>query len=84
MTLDVYIIDSLLCRPCHFTNNMGTSQSQYRPHSNHLSSTYFGTTWGQPNHVASKNGHHHHYHHHHHKRPAFGFGGPPPHLRKRT
>jgi len=58
---------------------MGTSQSQYRPHSNHLQHTYFGTTWGQPPHVGSKHGQHHH----HHIRPTFGFGAPPPHLRRR-
>jgi len=56
---------------------MGTSQSQYRPHSNHLQRTYFGTTWDQPPHAGSKHGHHHHI------RPAFGFGAPPPHLRRR-
>jgi hypothetical protein len=30
--------------------------------------------------VGSKHGHHHH---HHHIRPTFGFGAPPPHLRRR-
>ena len=62
---------------------MGTSHSQYRPHSQHRSHPYFGITWGQPHHVNSPYGHHHHHHHHHHSRPAFGFGRPPPHLRKR-
>jgi hypothetical protein len=72
----LYIIDYFSCLLCHLSNNMGTTQSQYRPHSNH---TYFGPTWGQPRYVAPHQGHHHH----HPIRPAFGFGAPPPHLRRR-
>jgi hypothetical protein len=75
-----YIIDSFLCLLCHFPNNMGTSQSQYRPNFNHLHHRYFGTTWGQPHHTTP---HHHGHHHHHHIRPTFSFGAPPPHLRRR-
>jgi len=60
---------------------MGTSQSQYRPHSNNPHPTYFGSTWGQPHNATPHHGHYHH--HHHHMRPSFGFGAPPPHLRKR-
>jgi hypothetical protein len=62
---------------------MGTSQSQYRPHSNQLPNTYFGTAWGQSNHANPQHGQNHHPHHHH-VRPAFGFGAPPPHLRRRS
>jgi hypothetical protein len=60
---------------------MGTSQSQYRPHSYQNYNSYFGPTWGQPHHVAPNlgNGLRHHYN----IRPGFGFNGPRPHLRRR-
>jgi hypothetical protein len=53
---------------------MGTSQSQYRPHSSHHHYFHCGPTWGQPHNVAPHMG----YGHHRHVRPAFGFGAPPP------
>lgn len=63
---------------------MGTSQSQYRPPSSHASHSYFGTSWGQSKSAANPQHGQNHHHHHHHVRPAFGFGAPPPHLRRRS
>lgn len=53
---------------------MGTSQSR-PPLTNH---PYLTATWGSPPHLTTQQGHHHRP-----IRPAFGFGGPRPHLRKR-
>lgn len=55
---------------------MGASQSQYRPHT--INHPYLTPTWGP---TTTQNGHYHHPPRA--IRPAFGFGGPPPHLRKR-
>lgn len=60
---------------------MGTSQSQYRPHSHQNYNGYFAPAWGQPHHVTPNYGHGHK--HHHYIRSGFGFGAPRPHLRRR-
>ncbi|CAF1101951.1 unnamed protein product [Adineta steineri] len=60
---------------------MGTSQSQYRPHSHQNYNTYLGPAWGQTHNATPTvgNGQIHH-HNHHHARAGFGFGAPRPHL----
>ncbi len=70
-----YIIDALSSLLCHLATRMGTSQSHYRPQSNHSPQTYFTPIWGASHHHQSTP-------HGHHIRPAFGFGAPPPHLRR--
>ena len=68
--------DSLSSRSRHLRKTkykMGTSQS--RPPTTHH--PYFTTNWGSPPHLTAQYGHHRPI------RPAFGFGGPPSHLRKR-